>query len=300
MNRRVEDSTIYSYPHAFISRKGEPILVTTLDDKRCQRLIEMYLAYEPKGSFQGLPPMKEEACLKWVQHMIGNGINLVALSFGEGVAGHVALFPADDKLCEMLVVVSPPLQNTGIGTELVRCSVQLGHEIGFERIELSVDATNVKARHVYRKCGFEYRSRDRSREVDMVLDLKGFRDTVNVTVSEIMNTGVITIGPDQSCREALETFLGRHVGTLPVVDKDGKLVGIISKTDLLLPAKIAKTVQEVLTRQVLTVRGEFPVAKVVRMFQSTRVRCIPVVDREMKLVGVVGRQDILAHYAKQS
>jgi CBS domain-containing protein/GNAT superfamily N-acetyltransferase len=300
MNRRVEDSTIYSYPHAFINRKGEPILVTTLDDRRCERLIEMYVAYEPKGSFQGLPPMKREACVKWVQYMIGNGINLVALSFGEGVAGHVALFPADDQVCEMLVVVSPALQNTGIGTELVRSSIQLGHEIGFERIVLSVEATNVKARHVYKKCGFEHRSRNHAREVDMVLDLKRFRDTVNVTVAEIMNTGVITISPDQPCRAALDVFLGRHVGTLPVVDKDGKLVGILSKTDLLLPAKIAKTVGEVLTRQVVTGRGDFPVAKVVRMFQSTRVRCLPVVDREMKLVGVVGRQDILAHYAKRS
>ena len=55
MDRKLEESTIYSFPHAFINKKGEPILITTLDDKRCQRLIEMYLAYEPRGSFQGLP-----------------------------------------------------------------------------------------------------------------------------------------------------------------------------------------------------------------------------------------------------
>jgi len=299
MNRTVEETTIYSFPHAFISKKGEPILVTALDEKRCERLIEMYLAYEPKGSFHGLPPMKDEACVKWVRHMIQNGINLVALSFGEGMVGHVALFPANDRLCEMLVVVSPPLQNTGIGTELVRCSVQVAHEIGFESIELSVETTNVKARHVYKKCGFEYRSPDHAREVDMVLDLKRYRDTVNITVAEIMNTRVITIDPDQPCKAALETFLTSHLGTLPVVDGDGKLVGIISKTDLLLPSKIAKRVSDILTRQVITVRGESPIAKVVRMFQSTKVRCIPVVDREMKLVGVVGRQDVLAHYAKQ-
>ena len=199
----------------------------------------------------------------------------------------------------MLVVVSPLLQNTGIGTELVRCSVQVAHEIGFESIELSVETTNVKARHVYKKCGFEYRSRDHAREVDMVLDLKRYRDTVNITVAEIMNTRVITIDPDQPCKAALETFLTSHLGSLPVVDGDGKLVGIISKSDLLLPSKIAKRVRDILTRQVITVRGESPIAKVVRMFQSTKVRCIPVVDREMKLVGVVGRQDVLAHYARQ-
>jgi CBS domain-containing protein/RimJ/RimL family protein N-acetyltransferase len=299
MGRRLEESTIYCFPHAFINRKGEPILIATLDDKRCQRLIEMYLAYQPRSSFQGLPPIKDEACVKWVQYMIGNGINLVALSFGEGVVGHVALFPANDLVCEILVVVSPPFQDTGIGTELVRCGVQLAHEIGFERVQLSVEATNVKAKHVYRKCGFESLSGDRPSEVDMVLDLKRYRATLDVTVAEIMNTSLLTLDPDQPCKAALEIFLKSHVGSLPVVDADGKLVGILSKTDLLLPAKIAKRVRDILTRQVLTVRGDCPVAKVVRMFQSTRVRCIPVVDREMKLVGVVGRQDVLAHYAKR-
>jgi CBS domain-containing protein len=196
-------------------------------------------------------------------------------------------------------VVTPPLQNTGIGTELVRCGVQLAHEIGSERVQLSVESTNVKAKHVYKKCGFESLSGDRPCEVDMVLDLKRYRATVNVTVADIMSTSLLTIDPDQPCKAALEIFLTSHVGSLPVVDGEGKLVGILSKTDLLLPAKIAKRVRDIFTRQVLTVREDCPVAKLVRMFQSTRVRCIPVVDRDMKLVGVVGRQDVLAHYAKR-
>jgi len=34
------------------------------------------------------------------------------------------------------------------------------------------------------------------------------------------------------------------------------------------------------------------------MFESKRIRCIPVVDSQKKLVGVVGRKDVLAYYAK--
>lgn len=298
MNPKVEESTIYSFPHAFINKKGEAILVTTLDDKRCQRLTEMYLAYQPRDSFQGLPPISDEACRNWVRHMIRNGINLVALSFGEGVVGHVALFPINDRVSEMLVVVSPPFQNTGIGTELARCSVQLAQEIGFEKIRLSVEVTNVKARHIYKKCGFEYLSYESAGEIEMALDLKRFRDTVNVSVAQIMNRDVIAIRDDEPCRTALQIFLNNHVGSLPVIDEDRKLVGIISKSDFMLPSKIGKKVCDILTREVVTVREEYPIGRVIRMFQSMRIRCIPVVDGDRKLIGVVGREDVLVYYAK--
>ena len=299
MDARLKNSTIYNYPHAFINKKEDPILVTTLNDERCQRLIEMYLAYQPRNSFQGLPPVQDRPCVQWVQHMIANGVNLVALSFGEGVVGHVALFPINDLVCEMLVVVSPPLQNTGIGTELVRCSIQLSDEIGFEKIRLSVEATNLRARHVYKKCGFEYLSDERMDEVDMAVDLKRYRDAVNVSVDTIMNKQVIAVCADEPCRNVLENFLTSHLGSLPVVDKKGELIGIVSKTDLMLPSKIDKRVGDILTRQVLTVQEGCPVVRVIRMLQSKKVRSIPVVDRNMKLVGVVGREDVLAYYARQ-
>jgi len=299
MDRKLEESTIYSFPHAFINKKGEPILITTLDDKRCQRLIEMYLAYEPRGSFQGLPPMGDEACKSWVQHMIGNGINLVALSFGEGVVGHMALFPINDRVCEMLVVVCPQFQNTGIGTELVRCSVQLSDEIGFEKIRLSVDSTNVRARHVYKKCGFEYLSYEAVGEVEMALDLKTHRDALRMSVAKVMNTKVLSIRESETCRTALKVFLESNVASLPVVGDEGELVGIISKTDLMLPSKIERKVGDILTREVVSIREESDIAKVIRMFQSKRLRAIPVTNREGKLVGVIGRRDILTYYAEQ-
>jgi len=290
---------IHSLPHAFINKKGKAIMINTLEDEICQQLIDMYLAYQPRNSFQGLPPIKDAACVKWVQHMIANGVNLVALSFREGVVGHTALFPIDKQACENLVVVSPPLQNTGIGTELTRCCIQLAHEIGFETIRLSVEATNVRARHVYKKCGFEYLDYRHAGEVEMELDLKRYRDAVNIRVDQIMNRKVLAIREDQPCRAAMDLFLNNRVGSLPVVDEEGRLVGIISKTDLMLPSQIERKVGDILTREVVTVREGCPIANVIRMFQSRKLRGIPVVDADKRLVGIIGREDILTYYAKQ-
>ncbi len=297
LDPRAEESTIYRKPRAFISKKGEAILIRTLDEKSCQGLIAMYLAFQPKNSFQGLPPVLDAACIKWVQHMIGNGVNIVALAFGDGVVGHAALFPMDNEVCEMFVVVSPLFQNYGIGTQLTRCSVQLAYEIGFERIWLPVESRNVRARHVYRKCGFENLDGD-TRELEMGLDLKRYHALVQSTVSGIMNRNVITISHNQSCKDALEIFVSQRVTSLPVVDEHGELMGIISETDLMFPSNITRNVSDIETMEVVTVHEECTIAKVVRMFESKRIRCIPVVDRQKKLVGVVGRKDVLAYYAK--
>jgi CBS domain-containing protein len=295
---RAEGTTFHTNPRAFINKKREAILIRMLDDRIAQRLIEMYLAFQPRPCFQGLPPIKDAACIKWVQNMIANGINLVALSFEQGVAGHTALFPIDDVACEMLVVVSPGHQNTGIGTELVRCSIQLAYEIGFEKVWLPVESTNVRARHVYKKCGFDYLPGKQARELEMALDLKRYRDAVGAPVAEIMERDVVTAGLDDTCRTALERMLQAGVASLPVIDETGELQGVLTESELLVPSNLDKNVRDIFTRQALSVCPTCTIAKLVRLFQSNRIRSIPVSDGEKRLVGIVGRRDILAYYAK--
>lgn len=294
---RANGSTIHRLPQVFVNKTEEAILIRTLDELTCQRLTDMYLAYEPKNSFQGLPPVQDKACVAWVNHMIGNGINLVALSFEAGVVGHAALFPIDDDVCEMLIVISPPHQNTGIGTQLTRAVVQLAYEIGFDKVWLPVEARNARARHVYKKCGFDYLPDRDSRELEMAMDLEGYHNAVNRSVASIMKKAVISIRGDAPCRQALKIFLSKKIASLPVLDGEDKLIGIVAEMDLMLPTNINAKVHEVFTRDVVSVHNDSTIGKVIRLFLSKRIRCIPVVDAEMRLTGIVGRKDILAYYA---
>ena len=293
------EESLHSLPRAFINKQGEAILVHLLDANVTPRLVEMYLAFQPRNSFQGLPPIKDAACVKWVEQMAQNATNLVALSFEKGVVGHAALFPMKDSACEFLVVVSPPFQNTGIGTELTRSAVQVSYEMGFERMWLDVDATNVRARHVYKKCGFEYLSDGHARELEMTLDLKRYRDAVHAPVSQVMGRTHATIGADEPCRAALQVFLSAGVDAVAVVEPNGEFLGIIAESDLMLPSNLDKNIRDVLTWQMPTARPDCTIAKLVRIFQSQRIRCIPVLDEQRRLLGVVGRKDILAYYAGQ-
>jgi len=95
MSPKAEESTIRNYSHIFVDRKKGTILIKKLDDSMHQALIEKYLAYQPRDSFEGLPPIEDEACVKWVWKMIRDGTNLVALASEGDIVGHAAIFFID-------------------------------------------------------------------------------------------------------------------------------------------------------------------------------------------------------------
>jgi hypothetical protein len=194
------ETPVRCLPRTFSTKTGLYCELQTLPADAGQRLIDMYLAFQPRNCFQGLPPIKDTVCINWVQDMLRTGVSLTAekgtgpicaqhpkgrsgkldLSPFQPIVGHAALFPINRQKCEMLVVVCPGFQNVGIGTELVQGCIDLADEMGFERIWLPVDATNVRARHVYRKCGFEYVSNNHGREMDMACEVRRWRRTASV------------------------------------------------------------------------------------------------------------------------
>ncbi len=173
MNTRLPGRPVLCLPRTFVSRQDVAVRLQCLRAEEQPQLLAMYLAFQPRNAFQGLPPIRDEVCARWVDDMVRNGFNVAAWSNHETVIAHAALFPMKQSKCEMLVAVSPECQNLGIGTELVRACVDMAGELGFERIWLPVEATNVRARHVYDKCGFVYVSKTLGREVDMTCDVAG-------------------------------------------------------------------------------------------------------------------------------
>ena len=191
-----------------------------------------------------------------------------------------------------------PYQRVGIGSQLTRCAIQLAYEAGFGQIWLSVEARNHIARHVYAKSGFKYDNTDDITELEMTFNLSLYHAAMDAPISEVMSECVITIRPDSSCRAALETFFKSHIASLPVVDADGVLVGILSETDMMTPASLFQRVSDVFTRNVVTVHPNSPISRVIRLFNQQRLRYVPVIDDAGKPIGIVGRRDILAYYDK--
>ena len=120
-------------------------------------------------------------------------------------------------------------------------------------------------------------------------------------VRDIMTRTVMTLTPQQSVPEAI-TLLARHrFRHFPVVEESRDLmglVGVVSDRDLLRaltrgPGAERMTVQEIMETQVMTVRPETPLSATATVMLQQRINCVPVLDDEKRLCGIVTSADLL-------
>ena len=111
-----------------------------------------------------------------------------------------------------------------------------------------------------------------------------------------MTTDLVTVRPDASIEEAIETLLNQRISGLPVIDDDGRLVGVITEFALLAIAydKRVKnhTVSQHMTREVITVDINDPISRIADLCIVHRVRRVPVM-KDGRLIGVIARRDVL-------
>jgi CBS domain-containing protein len=130
------------------------------------------------------------------------------------------------------------------------------------------------------------------------------------TVEDVMVRKVLTARPDTSLQTVAELMLENGISGMPVVDEDGRLVGMVSKTDLVrqqlgedagstvrLPSGHhlvdGTTVEEVMTRQVLSVRPGSSLSEAAQIMVNEGVHRVPVVGPGDVLVGLISTSDVV-------
>ena len=127
-------------------------------------------------------------------------------------------------------------------------------------------------------------------------------------VRDVMSTGPVSVTADAPLRDAALVLVRRGLTALPVIDEDGRLIGMLSDRELIRhllsaylqggasgrpPADAApRLVRDVMTRQVLCVSPEQPLADVASLMSNKDVERVPVV-REGVLIGFLTRADIV-------
>jgi CBS domain-containing protein len=119
-------------------------------------------------------------------------------------------------------------------------------------------------------------------------------------VGEFMTRKVVTLDPGSSMGEAIRTLIQHRISGAPVVDANGRLVGILSEKDCLrvltaeaLDGVPGGNVESYMTREVDTVTPDANLYDVVACFLQRHFRRLPVVV-DGRLVGQVSRRDALA------
>ena len=145
-------------------------------------------------------------------------------------------------------------------------------------------------------------------------------------VKEIMTKEVVTLTPDANAKEALEILFKRKISGLPVVDNEGKLLGMFTEKDILtytLPSYIENVgrfiyeenpkstkkkladlsnikVSQIMRKDVVTVSGDTTLCEVAHMMLTQKARRIPVLDNSGKISGIIARGDIVRALIKEA
>jgi len=122
----------------------------------------------------------------------------------------------------------------------------------------------------------------------------------NLEVHHIMEDEVETCTPDNSALAIAFKICQGHFGSIPVVDEQTTLLGLVTEFDLLRAIEHSKDlrnvkVTDIMTREVITVTEHTPVLDVIRLIQKHHLIRVPVV-RENKLLGIVARRDMILGY----
>lgn len=144
---------------------------------------------------------------------------------------------------------------------------------------------------------------------------------------DIMTTEVLTVSPETSIEDLSKTLENRQIGGVPVVAKDGGLVGVITQSDLVnrardlemppainildfhfylqIPSHLLRKIEKMLGTSVgecmtpdpVTVAPDTPVAQIAGLMAKQKVHTIPVV-KAGKIVGIIGKMDLVRAMAE--
>lgn len=141
--------------------------------------------------------------------------------------------------------------------------------------------------------------------------------TLEREVREVMSSEVLVTSPEATPYEVARAMVEERVDALPVVDRDRRVVGIVSEDDLLsrinfphgkvldglralfgqgdrrLEKAVARDVSGLMSRDVQVVRERDSLQEVAERMMDQHLRVLPVVDAEGRLVGLVSRRQIV-------
>lgn len=103
----------------------------------------------------------------------------------------------------------------------------------------------------------------------------------------------VTIASGSTVGDALRMMAEYHIGGIPVVDADGRLIGIVTNRDLRFERNNGRSIDEVMTRENLVVTSfGTDLEKAADILQSHKIEKLPVVDADGKLIGLITYKDI--------
>ena len=103
----------------------------------------------------------------------------------------------------------------------------------------------------------------------------------------------VTIRRGSTVRQALQMMAEYHIGGIPVVDEENRLVGIVTNRDLRFERRLDAPIDDVMTKEnLVTTHQQTDLTAAANILQENKIEKLPVVDKQGKLVGLITYKDI--------
>jgi len=135
------------------------------------------------------------------------------------------------------------------------------------------------------------------RESDLMMGERPFRE---MTARHLMEQTVTYFKKETKCRVILSVMVNGNFGSVPIIDDEKKLIGIVSEYDLLDALLTGIDLASLSAGEIMkyphAVSIDATANEIGRFLQKNHLIRVPVVDREGRLVGIVARRDLLNGY----
>jgi CBS domain-containing protein len=161
------------------------------------------------------------------------------------------------------------------------------------------------------------------------LQMSPTANNMSKTVADIMTPDPVTVKPQAPLKEAIKLLVEKRISGLPVVDDAGKVIGVISESDLMwqetgpepppffmfldsviylenpgryekeLHKSLGQTVGEVMSDRAVTVTADLSLSKAARLMHEKKIRRLPVINAQGQPVGIITQGDIIRSMAEE-
>ena len=106
----------------------------------------------------------------------------------------------------------------------------------------------------------------------------------------------ITVTPDMTVKEAIDLMAEYKIGGLPVVDEEGRLVGLLTNRDVRFEKNLSKKIKDLMTprEKLIVAPPDISLEKAKEILHQHRIEKLPLVSKDNKLVGLITIKDIMS------
>jgi CBS domain-containing membrane protein len=189
-------------------------------------------------------------------------------------------------------------------------------------INCSLSDDDLRAALVEMKSYVDVTEEDLKKIFEIALRHAQERKTSQVPVREVMTKHVTSISPDADLHDAARILSEHRISGMPVVDENKRVIGVISQADILVlagmhrehtfkdvlrnilgepipAAKSGEKVKDVMSFPPITSKADDVLGDVAQILDERRIKRLPVVDDDGKLIGIIARADIVRMIGKK-